>query len=159
MKLIHIPVAVGLALASASALAGPHFLKADGWVDGDGNYVASWKEAGLGNQPVTYMLSAASESFTYQCYTRSGNTPQGAPNSQRFSNDSTLATFYPTRNGQISGSMMMTPEKGNASCQGGGLKLCLIAVSYQTVTLTDTNNNIVATLPTISVSLGKPDCS
>lgn len=40
-----------------------------------GNYVVSFKEAGLGGTPVTYKLDAASATFTFQCYTKSGNTP------------------------------------------------------------------------------------
>jgi hypothetical protein len=142
---------VGIIKASSA-----HFLKATGIVDtGTGDYVASFKEAGLGSTPVTYELVATPVSFTFQCFTKSGHQPQGEPNSVSFSTLSSFTTLTP-RNGQITGSVSLSPELGGASCQGGGLQLFLTAVNYGipggTVTLTDTTNSVSVTLPTISAS-------
>ena len=42
-----------------------------------GDYTVSFKEAGLGNTPVTYTLTAATETFTFECFNKGGNKPQG----------------------------------------------------------------------------------
>ena len=39
-----------------------------------------------------------------------------------------------------------------ASCQGNGLKLCLTAVDYEGVSLTDTTNGVSASAPNLSAS-------
>jgi hypothetical protein len=148
-----------LCIASAGALASsPHFVKATGAVDGDGNYTASFKEAGLANTPITYTLTSGNTTFTFQCYTKSGNRPQGEPNGASFSNQLAMGTFPPSRNGQITASLTMSPLQGNADCQGGGLKLCLVAAAYRDMVLTDTTNNVFANLPNAEVWLSKPDC-
>lgn len=116
-----------------------------------GDYVASFKEAGLGNTPITYALTATTETFTFQCFTKSGNMPQGAPNSVSFSAQSSFVTIQP-RNGQITGSVSLTPEQDGASCQGGGLVLFLIAVDYEGVTLTDMTDGITVSLPSLKAS-------
>ena len=156
-----------LALSSLMATtlrAGPHFISASGTLNTKtGDYVASFKEAGLGSTAVTYELTANPQCFTFQCFTKSGNTPQGAPNSVSPSTLSAFVTITP-RNGQITGSVSLTPEQDGASCQGKGLDLFLIAVFYgvspnncnstgpDTVTLTDTTNNVTVTLPSLSAT-------
>src|SRR5438132_9613933 len=93
-----------------------------------GDYSVKFKEAGLGSTPVTYTLAAgAGTTFTYQCFTKSNNTPQGAPNSVSGSSDTTVTTITP-HNGQVTATITLTPEQAGASCQGGGLVLKLIAV-------------------------------
>lgn len=141
-----------LGLATALLAQSPHFVGTPtGTLDSSGDYVASFKEAGLGNTPITYDLSAATETFTFQCFTKSGNTPEGAPNSVSFSGQSTFVTITP-RNGQITGSVSLTPEQDGASCQGGGLALFLIAVDYEGVTLTDTTDGITVAVSPSSLS-------
>ena len=93
------------------------------------DYTVSFKEAGLGSSPVTYSLTLGSGStFTFQCFTKGGNAPQGSPNGISASSLSTSTTVTP-RNGQVTASITMSPEKDGASCQGNGLKLCLVAVN------------------------------
>jgi hypothetical protein len=153
--------AIAAALAASAAYASnPHFVRADGMINNDGDYVASFKEAGLGsNQRIDYVLIAGSGTqFTYQCYTRSNNQPQGEPNSTFPSSLQTGGTFDSGRNGQITASLTLVPEP-DGECRGNGLKLCLDAVSYQNVILTDTTNDISTALPTLSrtfVSNGRP---
>jgi hypothetical protein len=147
-----------LSLALAATLSGlsawadsPHFIKATGSLDNDGDYVASFKEAGLGtNQTIDYVLSAgAGTQFTYQCYTRSNNSPQGDPNNVFPSDLKTGGTFNSGKNGQITASLTLVPQPTDG-CQGGGLKLCLDFVSYQNVVLTDTTNGVSIGLPSLS---------
>ncbi len=131
----------------------PHFIKSPtASIDSTtGDYTVSFKEAGLGNTPITYSLTATTATFTFQCFTKSHNTPNGAPNSVSFSGDSTFVTLTP-RNGQITGSVSLTPDQDGASCQGGGLVLFLIAASYQGVTFCDVTDNLCSTQPDLSVS-------
>ncbi len=117
-----------------------------------GDYTVSFKEAGLGNTPVTYTLTAATETFTFRCFNKGGNNPQGTPNSISFSNVSTQTTLTP-RNGHITGSISLIPQASPAvSCQGSGLLLFLIAVDYEGVTFTDTTNGITVDMPSLSAS-------
>jgi hypothetical protein len=158
-----------LALATALACGGgaawadsPHFIKGPtaSLNTTTGDLTVSFKEAGLGSTPVTYELTAGTEKFTFQCFTRSNNTPQGAPNNVSFSNASTQTTITP-HNGQITGSISLEPQKDGASCQGHGLKLCLIAVDYENVTFQDITNHVPsppASLGTFAATLTKPIC-
>ena len=108
-----------------------------------GDYSVSFKEAGLGSTPVTYTLAAgAGTTFTYQCFTKSNNTPQGSPNSVSGSTDTTVTTITP-RNGQVTATITVSPDQDGAGCQGGGLVLKLIAVDWDGVTLTDGLGNTV----------------
>ena len=133
------------ALAHADS---PHFIRATGTLTNDGEYVAGWKEVGLGSagQFITYVLTATSAEFQYQCYTKSNNTPQGAPNGVFESNFSTTGSFPVSRNGQITGSLTLTPHP-TTDCQGNGLKQCLISVNYTGLVLTDNNNQVSTDLP------------
>jgi hypothetical protein len=117
-----------------------------------GNYTASCKETGLANTPITYDLEATT-SYTFQCFTKSGNKPQGSPNSGGPSSQNTQTTITP-HNGQITGSLSLDVvfPPTDVACKGGGLKLCLTAVSYTGVSLMDANNSITANLPDASTS-------
>ncbi len=146
--------APGIALAQNA-----HFLKSTGGLDTKtGDYTASWKEAGLGNSPVTYDLSATA-SFTWQCFTKSGNQPQGSPNSTTPSTIFTTGTFPPSHNGTISGSLTLeVVEAGH--CNGQGLKNCLTAADYENVVLQDTTSvgTPSVALPSASASGLELDC-
>src|SRR5262245_26161305 len=116
-----------------------------------GDYTVSFKEAGLGNTPITYSLTADSANFTFQCFTKSGNNPQGAPNGVSFSSDTVFVTLTP-RNGQITGSISLIPQQDGASCQGNGLNLFLTAAAYSGVTFCDVTDNLCQSVPDLQVS-------
>jgi hypothetical protein len=121
----------------------PHFVKGPtGAFDSStGDFCVKFKEAGLGNLPITYTLEVGTELFTFQCFTRSGNQPQGDPNGQSFSDQSVSTTITP-HNGSITGSLCIEPQQGSAGCQGHGLVLKLIAASYTDITFCDATNNL-----------------
>ena len=150
---IAMALVAGILLAPSPVFAGAHFIKGpSSSVDPKtGDYTVTFKEAGLGNNPVTYSITAAVENFTFQCFTKNGNTPQGAPNGISFSDDSAQTTLTP-RNGQITGSLSLIPDQGSASCQGKGLRLCLTAVEYQDVVFTDVTDDVEANLGSASQS-------
>ena len=141
-------LAIGVALAAS-----PHFINATGSIDKTtGDYVASFKEAGLGNSPVTYDLEA-NTAYQFQCFTKSNNKPNGSPNAGGPSTENTQTTIIP-HNGQITADIRLdvTFPPTTASCQGGGLKLCLVSASYTNVVLTDVTDNITEDLPNASLS-------
>lgn len=167
MKVIAKAVAIMVCstFATAAWADSAHFVKGPtASLDNEGAYVVSFKEAGLGNTPITYVLTADAN-FTFQCYTKSNNAPQGDPNHISISNLSTFETLTP-RNGQITGSIQLSPEQDGAHCQGKGLKLCLNAVSYTDVFFQDSTNNVppavgnppAANMPSLSATFSEPIC-
>jgi hypothetical protein len=149
---------VACAVASMPGVAfadSPHFVKGPtASIDSTtGDYTVSFKEAGLGNTPITYSLTASTATFTFRCFTKSNNTPQGAPNSISISNDSTETTLTP-RNGQITGSISLLPEQDGASCQGGGLKLCLVGADYTSVVFADVTDGLTFDMPDLAAGNG-----
>ncbi len=136
----------------------PHFVKGPtaSLDTSTGEYCVSFKEAGLGSTPVTYTLTAgAGTVFTYQCFTKSDNAPQGSPNGVSGSGDTTVTTITP-HNGTVSATICLTPEQDGASCQGHGLALKLIGTDYDNVTFSDGLGNNVAIADACSGS-GCPD--
>jgi hypothetical protein len=148
MRICTLLAAVAVtAIAGVAYATSPHFVSATGSVSNTtGDLTVSFKEAGLGNnQLIDYLLHANSESFTWQCFTKSGNKPQGSPQGPfPFTNAEVTGSFSSGKNGNVTGSLTLEAQLGNASCQGGGLKLCLIDAEYDGVQLTDTTNGITA---------------
>jgi len=142
-----------VALSTLTLAQSPHFVKGPtaGIDSSTGDYTVSFKEAGLGNTPITYSLTAGIEHFTFQCFTKSHNTPNGAPNGVSFSNETTFVTLTP-RNGQITGSVSLVPQQDGADCQGNGLLLFLIAAAYNDVRFCDVTDNLCVDMPDLSVS-------
>jgi len=147
MKKTSILILTMLALSSFMATTvradSPHFIRGPtaSFDSSTGDLCVSFKEAGLGNAPITYTLSVGSELFTFQCFTRHGNEPQGDPNNVSFSDVSTSTTITP-HNGQITASICLEPQQGDADCQGGGLVLKLLAASYLDIHFCDVTDNI-----------------
>jgi hypothetical protein len=136
----------------------PHFIKGPSisFDSATGDHCVSFKEAGLGNTPITYTIVAETATFTFQCFTKSDNQPQGEPNSISFSNETATTTLTP-RNGQITGSLCLLPEQDGAGCQGKGLVLKLLAASYTNVTFCDATDNLCTTFEgTFGGPLDKP---
>jgi hypothetical protein len=145
-RFASISLAAALLLGPGVAWAGPHFNDepvVSGPDSKTGAITVTWTEEGLGTSgnAITYAFSAGPVSFTWQCFTKSGNKPQGAPNSTSDSSDTSTGSFFPNRSGQISGSMSLSPIPAG-SCQGGGLKLCLTDAVYENVTFQDVTNQV-----------------
>jgi len=162
MKRLSILTIAMIALSSFVATTvraqSPHFIKGPtATLDtSTGEYCVSFKEAGLGSTPVTYTLTAgAGTVFTYQCFTKSDNSPSGSPNGVSGSGDTTVTTITP-HNGTVSATICLTPEQDGASCQGKGLVLRLIGTDYDNVTFSDGLGNNVAIADACSGS-GCPD--
>jgi hypothetical protein len=134
----------------------PHYITGPTAALSGNDYCVTFKEAGLGSTPVTYTITAgAGTVFTFQCFTKSGNMPQGAPNGVSGSGESMTTTITP-HNGQITATLCLIPEQDGAGCQGGGLVLKLIGVDYDNVTFTDTGTNQTLTLQDLCLGSGCP---
>lgn len=155
-----VPAAAGLILllGTAAYADSPHFISASGVIDpATGDYTCSWKEAGLGKTSVTLECASANASSEWQCFTKSGNNPQGQPQAGGVGDIVATGTFTP-HNGSITGSLSLTPEVGTAHCQGGGLKLCLTSVSYVDVSINDETSAGTPSelLPSLNASFPAP---
>ena len=118
-----------------------NFIRTDANLQGP-NLCVTFKEAGLGNNLlITYVLSA-NATAEYACVNKGGQHPQ-ASNKETVSGPvSTTATFESSRNGQVTGTICVSPpQPGNFSCPPGQ-QLVLVSVTYNTVTLTDTTNQV-----------------
>ncbi|HEU4852204.1 MAG TPA: hypothetical protein VFT37_08625 [Telluria sp.] len=159
MKFKRLAVAAACALVSSMAFAEAHFVRGPtASLSSSGDYVVSFKEVGLGNIPVTYSLVANEAIYTYQCFNPAGNTPVGEPNGVKESDASVFVTMQP-RNGQITGSVTLSPSPGDARCQGNAMKMCLVAVSYSGVWFKEETTPVGPfSMPSLSMTLSKPDC-
>ena len=136
--------------AGTTALAdGAHFQSAPtGTVNNDGALVVSWDEAGLGNQNVTYSLTADATA-TYACINGGGNHPK-ATNKETKAGQVTAGGSFKTKHGRVQGSLTTGPlSAGSFSCPSGQT-LVLACVSYTNGVLTDTTNNVTADIADVN---------
>lgn len=130
----------GAALADA-----PKFHSATSSVNGDGALVVSFDERGVGNEDVTFELTADGEA-TYACINRGGKNPSAA-NKRTMNEEVTAGGTFSPRNGRIRESLTAgPPSAGDFSCPGGQ-RLVLASVSYTNIELTDTTNDVSTDVP------------
>jgi hypothetical protein len=126
--------------ATAAHAGNPHFINASAAVNNQGALTISFKEAGLGNE-VTLITASASATATYVCV-NGGNKNPSAANKQTVSGQVTNTQPFTPHNGQITGSLSLTPPgPGSFSCPNGQ-RLTLTKVSYTNVSLADTTHGI-----------------
>src|SRR5882757_4333708 len=94
------------ALAVPAAFAdSPHFLSASATVDSGGNLVATFKEAGLGNNATAAGISlSADATAVYQCFNNGGKHPK-AGNKETVSGPVSNNGTFDVRHGSTSGSI------------------------------------------------------
>lgn len=133
-------------LAQSVFAANPHFVSASANLASNGNLIVQFKEAGLGNNQNINEVASADSTAEYACINKGGKHPQ-ATNKETVSGPVTASgNFSSGRNGQINGSLTLTPPgPGSFSCPNGQ-KLVLASVSYTNVTITDTTNNVSANI-------------
>src|SRR5216683_373257 len=135
------------------AWAGPHFDGSEELaISATGDLTATWREVGLGNADVTYVLTAKAD-LTCQCVGKSDNCPAAA-NKATFSSTLSIPTTLAPENGHIDGSLTLTAPScptgsGAQPTCGKGQHFVTSAVNYTGISLTDTTNGgIQAALPT-----------
>jgi len=157
MLLVLAAVFATAALAVPTALAvNAHFISASAALNTDGTLTASFKEAGLGtNQLIDYALTADG-SATYVCVNKGGSNPSAQNKSTVNGPVSATGEFNSGKNGNVTGSLTVSPPPSNISCPKGQT-LQVASVSYANVTLTDTTNNIAVSLGNFSSGCLLPD--
>jgi hypothetical protein len=129
-------------IAAAPALAvSPHFISGSGTLNSNGTLTVKFKEAGLGtNQNIDYLLTADATA-TYVCVNNGGANPSAQNKTTVSGPVSATGTFNSGKNGNVVGSLTVSPPPSDISCPNGQT-LKLASVSYANVTLTDTTNGI-----------------
>jgi hypothetical protein len=134
-----------IAVPAATAVS-PHFISASATLNANGTLTANFKEAGLGtNQLINYTLSADGTA-TWVCVNKGGANPSAQNKTTVHGPVSASGTFSSGKNGNVVGSLTLSPPPSDISCPSGQM-LELASVSYTNVTLTDTTNGV-------SISLG-----
>jgi hypothetical protein len=118
-----------LALAGPAWAGSPHFVTASATVSGD-TLTATFKEAGLGNEPQVHVVLTASA----QCVNPGNQDPQ-AGNKQTFQ----AAGDFPVQSGKAEGSLSVTAVL-QPSCSPP------MTVRWSEITLTDTTSGISVSL-------------
>lgn len=146
IALVAVVAAVSLALAAGTASAstsGAHFTATATSVNSSGSLVATFSEAGLGNENVHYTLTA-NATATYACINGGGNHPKAA-NKENVNATVNGGADIQAKNGHASGGITAGPPGSTLVCPGGQT-FVLACVSYTNIVLTDTTNGVIATL-------------
>lgn len=106
--------------------------------------VISFREIGLGNADITYSATA-NATAVYSCVNGGGTVPSDAKKTTVAGAVQAGGTFT-AKNGTVDESLTLTaPGPGTFKCPKGQDRT-LISATYNNVTLTDTTNNVVASL-------------
>src|SRR5262245_7032986 len=127
-------LAAGMAVGTAEA-ANPHFIRATAAIENDGDLTASFKMAGLGdNETITITLSADATA-TYACKNNGNNFPSDPKKRTVAGPVSAAGDFTSGQNGQVTGSLTVSPPpSGGLDCPGNQREVLAI-VSYTNVSL------------------------
>jgi hypothetical protein len=157
MLFVFAAVIATAALAVPAALAvSPHFISASAALNNDGTLTGSFKEAGLGtNQNINYTLSADGTA-TYVCVNKGGANPSAQNKTTVNGPVSASGTFSSGKNGNVIGSLTVSPPPSDISCPKGQ-SLELASASYANVTITDTTNNVSESLGDFSTGCLLPN--
>src|SRR5215213_7258867 len=142
ITLLAAMLAMFMLVAAVPALAvSPHFITSSGSLNSNGTLTVNFKEAGLGtNQKIDYTITAQGTA-TYVCVNNGGANPSAQNKTTVSGPVSASGTFDSGKNGNVVGSLTLSPPASDISCPRGQT-LKLASVSYTGVTLTDTTNNI-----------------
>ena len=147
MLVVFAAVFATAALAVPAALAvSPHFISASATLNADGTLTANFKEAGLGtNQNITYVLSADGTA-TWVCVNNGGANPSAQNKTTVNGPVSATGTLNSGKNGNVIGSLTVSPPPSDISCPKGQ-SLELASASYTNVAITDTTNGVTEPIP------------
>src|SRR5215217_2088372 len=112
----------------------PHFLRASAsGPNNAGNLTVSFKIAGLGSNETITVTASANATAVYACRNNGGNFPSD-PKKQTVSGPvSASGDFTSGQNGQITGSLTLSPPANTTLTCPGGQRVVLVSVSYTNV--------------------------
>src|SRR5215207_9245595 len=128
------------ALAAPAFAAAPQFKAATSSVNNDGALVVSFDERGLGNDNVTYTLTADATAL-YACINRGGKNPEAA-NKESFEDQVSGGGSFEVKNGRVVASLTAGPLLAPQFTCPSGQNRVLAAVTYTNIVLTDTTNGV-----------------
>lgn len=132
---------------SPAFAASPHFINASASVDGSGNLIVSWKEAGLGNNALIHYVADANAVADYGCINGGGNHPKASNKFTAAGPVTGSGDFSSGQNGSISASLtLFPPSAGSFSCPSGQT-LVLADITYTDVSITDATTGISVSIP------------
>lgn len=130
-----------MALAAPSAVAvSPHFISASANSSG-ANLVVSFKEAGLGTNALINYTASADATATYVCVNKGGANPSASNKTTVSGPVSASGTFNSGKNGNVIGSLTLSPPASTLTCPSGQ-SVQLADASYTNVAIADTTNGI-----------------
>jgi hypothetical protein len=134
-----IALAAVLLLAAPANAASPHFVRASAsGPSATGQLTVNFKIAGLGDTVTTTVTASADATAVYACRNNGGNFPSD-PKKQEVSGPvSNSGQFTSGKNGQITGSLTLSPPASNLSCPPGQSRV-LVSVSYTNVAVSEPN--------------------
>jgi hypothetical protein len=143
-------VVAAAAISTTAALAGnAHFIKSATSASLSGSsLVCSFKEAGLESGSTETVTCSADEAIAYECVNNGGKNPK-ASNKQFFdTTGSASGNFSADRNGNINGTLTITPATATSlgfSCPSGQT-VTFVSVTYSNVTITDSTSGATANI-------------
>lgn len=149
-------------LSSAPALAAsghPHFIKNATSASLSGSSLtASFKEAGLAAGATENVTLSATETITYECVNGGGMNPSASNKKTFRTRASTSGNFTADQNGNIVGSLTLSPVSAadlGFSCPPGQT-VTLVSVTYSNITITDNTSGATISIPG-SLTYTNPD--
>ncbi len=132
MLVVFAAVFATAALAVPAALAvSPHFISASATLNADGTLTANFKEAGTA---------------TWVCVNNGDDNPSAQNKTTVNGPVSATGTFNSGKNGNVIGSLTVSPPPSDISCPKGQ-SLELASASYTNVAITDTTNGVTEPIP------------
>jgi hypothetical protein len=132
LAMLLVAFAASVALAQE---ANPHFTRASAsGPDADGNLTVNFKIAGLGDNETLTVTADADATATYVCVNRGGGNPSASNKTTVAGPVSASGDFTSGKNGQITGSLELSPPPSDISCPRGQ-SLELAEASYTNVSV------------------------
>ena len=139
--LVVLGAALGAVLlfASTAAAASPHFVRASAsGPSNSGQLTVNFKIAGLGDAVTTSVTASADATAVYACRNNGGNFPSDPKKQEVAGPVSASGNFTSGKNGQITGSLTLSPPASTLDCPPGQRQI-LASVSYTNVAVSEAN--------------------
>jgi hypothetical protein len=124
---------IGVAVAAS-----PHFTRAGAILMSNGNLRVIFTIAGLEDTVTTTVTASADATAEYACRNQDGNFPSDPEKQEVRRPVSASGTFTSSENGQIMGSLTLTPPDPTLDCPAGQEEVRL-SVSYTNVQVSEPN--------------------
>ncbi len=133
MAIVAFAFAALLIMGAPAQAANPHFIRADAaGPNNAGNLTVNFKIAGLGDNVTITVTASADATAVYACRNNGGNFPSDPKKTEVSGPVSASGEFTSGKNGQVSGSLTLTPPPTTLTCPPGQHRV-LVSVSYTNV--------------------------